>query len=234
MSGQLSCSRLPLRKDLPGFLTKWCVRTPPITVLLPILIREHGFKAAAMEVELDHISGAEAEGGQGGEKELVDHSLAGHANRTGSGPGWMRGDDHARAMSLRGHRQFSTLKQVPADPTFRMHELLIGRQGETGFDLCQIKEPVIFATHQPGDPCLQQIGDDGPVPVLAIESDEGLTCRQAQLRLIRHDHLQPSQQLPSVVCIARIPKRPQPLMSMSLQECRAGTYLDSFLTEATT
>jgi hypothetical protein len=33
-----------------------------------------------------------------------------------------------------------------------MHELLIGRQGETLFDLCQIKESVIFATHQPGDP----------------------------------------------------------------------------------
>jgi hypothetical protein len=32
----------PLGKDLPGFLTMWCVGTPPITVLLPVLIREHG------------------------------------------------------------------------------------------------------------------------------------------------------------------------------------------------
>ncbi len=30
--------------------------------MLPILISEHGFKAAAMQVELDDISGAEAEG----------------------------------------------------------------------------------------------------------------------------------------------------------------------------
>ena len=90
----------PLRKDLPDFLTKWCIGTPPITVLLTILIREHGFEAAAMEVELDHISGGEAEGGQGGEKELIDALITGHANRTGSGPGWMCGDDHARAVSL--------------------------------------------------------------------------------------------------------------------------------------
>src|SRR5258708_4027461 len=173
-----------------------------------------------MQVELDHIGSGEAERGQGREKELIDHSITGHANRTGSGPGWMRGDDHARAMSLRGHRQCSTLKQVPADPTFRMHKLLIGGQGETRFDLCEIKESVIFATHQPRDLGSEQIGDDGSISVLAIESDEGLTSGQAQLRLIRRDHLQSSQQLPSVVRIARIAKRSQPLMGMSLQERR--------------
>src|SRR2546428_103196 len=103
-----------------------------------------------MEVELDHIGGGEAERGQGREKELIDDSRTRHANRTGRGPGGMRGDDHARAVSLRGHRQLSTLKQVPADPTFGMHELLISRQGETFFDLCKLQEPVIFATHRPG------------------------------------------------------------------------------------
>src|SRR5712692_3922728 len=64
--------------------------------------------------------------------------------------------------------------------------------------------------------------DDGTVPVLAIESDERLTLGQTQFRLICHDHLQPSPQLPWVVSIARIPKRCQPLMRMSLQERGAG------------
>ena len=171
-----------------------------------------------MQVELDHIGSAEAEGGQGREKQLVDALIAGHPNRAGSRPGRMRGDDHARAMSFGGHGQVSTLKQVPADPTFRMHELLIGGQGEALFDRCQIKQPVIFATHQPGDPCRQQIRDDGSVAVLAIEADKGLIARQAQLGLIGHDHLQSSEQLPAVVGIARIAKRSQPLMGMGLQE----------------
>src|SRR5258708_37277334 len=121
----------PLGKNLPGFLTTGRVGTPPIAVLLPILISQHGLEAAPMQVELDHIGGAEAERRQGREKQLVDNSLASHTNRTGSGPGWLCGDDHARAMSFGGHRQFSTLKQIPAGPTFRMHELLIGRQAET-------------------------------------------------------------------------------------------------------
>src|SRR6266567_9035004 len=129
--------------------------------MLPILISEHGFKAAAMQVELDDISGAEAEGRQGREKQLIDHAITSDANRTGRRPGWMRGDDHARAVSLRGHWEFSTLKQVSADPTLRMHELLIGRQSETLFDRCELKQSVIFATHQPGDLGSQQIRDDG-------------------------------------------------------------------------
>ncbi len=118
-----------------------------------------------MQVELDHIGGAEAECGQGREKQLVDALIAGHPNRAGRRPGGMRGDDHARAMSFGGHGQVSTLKQVPAHPAFRMHELLIGGQGQALFDRGQIKESVILATHQPGDPCPQQIRDDGSVAV---------------------------------------------------------------------
>src|SRR5258706_1760865 len=99
-----------------------------------------------------------------------------------------------------------------------MDELLISRQGETLFDRYEIKKSVIFATHQPGDLSSQQIRDDSPVAVLAIKSDESLPRGQAQLRLIRHDHLQSPQQLPSGVGIARIAKRSQPLMGMGLQD----------------
>src|SRR5260370_19618945 len=102
-----------------------------------------------MQVELDHIGSGEAERGQGREKELIDDSLAGHTNRTGSGPGWMRGDDHARAVSLRSHRQFSTLKEVPADTTFWMHELLLCRQGGALLCLFELHEPPILSTHPP-------------------------------------------------------------------------------------
>jgi hypothetical protein len=38
----------PLRKDLPGFLTMRRVGTPPITVLLAILIGKHRLEAAPM------------------------------------------------------------------------------------------------------------------------------------------------------------------------------------------
>src|SRR5260221_1589101 len=115
----------PLGKNLPGFLTTGRVGTPPIAVLLPILISQHGLEAAPMQVELDHIGGAEAERRQGREKQLVDHSLASHANRAGSGPGWMCGDDHARAMSFGGHRPISTIQPIPAGSTFPMDEMII-------------------------------------------------------------------------------------------------------------
>jgi|GEM_PF-5174202 len=132
-----------------------------------------------MEGELDHIGGGEAERGQGREKELIDDSRTRHVNRTGSGPGGMRGNNHARAVSLRGHRQLSTLKEVPADPTCGMHELLISRQGETLFDLCELQEPVIFATHRLTDPSPPQIRDNGSVAIQAIQSNEGLSRQEA-------------------------------------------------------
>src|SRR5260221_14195457 len=91
-----------------------------------------------MQIEHDHIGSGEAGSRQGREKEFIDHSIAGHPNRTAGS--LMSRNNQTSAMPLCGDRYLPTIKQIPTDATCRMCELLIGGQGEALFDLRQIRE----------------------------------------------------------------------------------------------
>jgi hypothetical protein len=58
----------------------------------------------------------------------------------------MRGDNDPTAMAFCGDREVSTVEEIPAGATFRMGELLIGRQGEAFLDLCQIQQGISRAS----------------------------------------------------------------------------------------
>src|SRR2546427_7777207 len=62
----------------------------------------------------------------------------------------------------------------PYTTLFRSHELFIGRQGETLFDLCKIKESVICATHQPGDLGRSKRSEEH---TSELQSQSNLVCR---------------------------------------------------------
>src|SRR5260370_17614076 len=51
------------------------IGTPAITVLLTILISQHGLETATMQVELDHIASGEPEPAPGLENKLIHNSL---------------------------------------------------------------------------------------------------------------------------------------------------------------
>ena len=112
-------------------------------------------------------------------------------------------DDNPRAMSLCGDRQFPTIKPVSAGAAFGMSELLIGGQGEVLLHLRQIKQPIIFAAHHPANSSGHQICNDGSVAIQPIEANKGLSREETLRMLIRHYHIQPPQQLASVVPVAR-------------------------------
>src|SRR5271167_8789 len=67
----------PLTDDLPGFLSSGCMTAPAIGVLFVIFIGKHRFKSATMQVECHDIGGGEPILREMGEKEFVDHALAG-------------------------------------------------------------------------------------------------------------------------------------------------------------
>jgi hypothetical protein len=67
----------PLKDDLPGFLSSGCMTAPAIRVLFVIFIGKHWFKSATMQVEGHDIGGGEPILREMGEKEVVDHALAG-------------------------------------------------------------------------------------------------------------------------------------------------------------
>jgi hypothetical protein len=104
-----------------------------------------------MQLEHDHIGSSETESGQGREKELIDALIADHPNRTGSS--LMGRNNQTSAMPIGGDRHLPTIKEIPADATFRMRALPIGGQGEALLDLRQIQEGLVFAAHHEADSC---------------------------------------------------------------------------------
>src|SRR5260221_9162076 len=86
-----------------------------------------------MQIEHDHIGSGEAGSRQGREKEFIDHSIAGHPNRTAGS--LMSRNNQTSAMPLCGDRYLPTIKQIPTDATCRMCELLIGGRSHAPLSL---------------------------------------------------------------------------------------------------
>src|SRR5258708_2613348 len=141
-----------------------------------------------MQIELDHIGSGKPERREGGEKELIHYRVSCDPNRSLGSGSRMSGNNDPTVMALCGDRKVSTVKEVPTDPAFWVRELLIGGQGEARFDGRQIQQGIVFAAHHEADSCCDQIHDDGPIAIQAIESNEGLAWEKTQRGLVGTDH----------------------------------------------
>src|SRR2546421_1748521 len=137
----------PLRDDLPGFLSSGRVTTPPVGVLLLVFIGKHRFKGATMQVEGHHIGGSERVLRQMGEKEFVDHALAGVTDAALFRGRWMGGYHDTATHALWPDSDIGTVVELAHQTTFRTAELLVGRQVQATLHLWPIQHAVIFATH---------------------------------------------------------------------------------------
>src|SRR5713101_10197999 len=104
VSGQLLCSRLPWRDDLPRVLTARSVRTPAVGLLFLVFIGKERFKGPAMQVEGDDIGSGESVLRQLREEEFVDEARAGEADPALSSVRRMGRHHHPAALSRRPHR----------------------------------------------------------------------------------------------------------------------------------
>src|SRR5579875_2889642 len=64
----------PLSQELETFLSPSRMRDPTVGILLAVFIRKHGLKRPPMQVEIQHIFGAEGRRGERRDKEFV-HTL---------------------------------------------------------------------------------------------------------------------------------------------------------------
>src|SRR2546421_7673274 len=81
-----------------------CMRTPPVGVLLLVFIGKQRLKGTTMQVKCHHVTGGEGVLRELGEKEFIDHALAGVTDAAlflGSRVG---GHHDATAQALRPHR----------------------------------------------------------------------------------------------------------------------------------
>src|SRR6266567_6697331 len=185
----------PLRDNLPRFLSSGRMRTPPVGVLLLVFIGKGRFKGATMQVECHHIGGGERVLREMGEKEFVDHALAGVTDAALCLGSRVGGHHDAAAHALWPHRYIGAVVELPHQATFRTTELPFCRQVQTALDLWPIQHGIIFAAHYEREAC--QIGYDGPCPILPIQPQEGTRRRKMVCLQIAPDGRQrPAQFLP--------------------------------------
>jgi hypothetical protein len=84
----------------------------------------------------------------------------------------MCGDNDSCAWSARGQKQIWAVKECPARSRFRMGCLLVWGQGKSGLDLWSIEKIVILAPHHVRES--SQIGDNGPIAVLPVQTYHNL------------------------------------------------------------
>ena len=161
----------PLADHLPKLLAPRRLRTPAVGVLFHVLIAEHGFESATVEVESQHISSCESPLWQHGKEEFVDDSFTGASHATLGRSGGMSGNHDPAPGALWGDDQLRTVVEQTCCSAFRMDALLIWGKLEASLYFWPIKEAVVSAAHHKGQVC--QIINDCPIAILAIETDEG-------------------------------------------------------------
>jgi hypothetical protein len=109
--------------------------TPAIRVLLQVFLGQGIFKGAAMEIQGHDITRRERVLRQLRQEEFIDNACAGHSHPTLASRCRMRGDHDPAGFLRRTQRQIRTIVEGTAHPAFRMREVLIGRQVQTGLHL---------------------------------------------------------------------------------------------------
>ncbi len=193
----------PLTDDLPGFLSSGCMTTPAIRVLFVIFISKQRGTRATMQVEGHDIRGGEPILRQMGEKEFVDHTLAG-ATDAAFFLGSRMGRHHdAAAAALWPHRDIGAVVERAHQDAFRATELGIGGQVEPCLHGRVIQHCVVFAPHHEAEAI--QICHDGPSAVEAVQPQQRTRLRQAErLEIATDDPQRPRIAQRDIACSKQI------------------------------
>jgi hypothetical protein len=79
------------------------------------------------------------------------------------------GDDHSAVWSGRREQDIRAIEERTARSAFGMGHLLIGGLSKARLDFWQVKQIVVFATHNPGQATLGDIGSGCSIPRESIQ-----------------------------------------------------------------
>ncbi len=162
-----------------------------------------------MQVKRHHVGGGEGVLREIGEKEFVDHPLAGVTDAALFLGCWVGGHDDTAAGARLAHRDIGAVVELPHQATFWAAELLVSWQVQTALDRLLIQHAVIFAAHDEGEAC--QIGDDSPCSILSVQPQQGRCRRKTVCLQIAPNGGQPLAQFLPVESIASVSETAQPL-----------------------
>jgi hypothetical protein len=187
------------------------VATPSIGVDLLVFIRESRLKGATVEVQLNDIASGECLLREVGKEQLVDDARACDPNGTFLFACGMRGDDHTAAHTLKPQQDLGAVVETAHHLAFRALLELIGRQVQTCLNARVIEQTVLFAAGDKREP--SQIGKHSSVPILAVESKQGVFLWKLVPREIPADGGEALAEFCSVQPIASVPETAEPTFS---------------------
>ena len=149
-------------------------------------IGKQRFKSATMQGESHGIRGGEPILREMGEKEFVDHTLAG-ATDAAFFLGRRMGRHHDAAAAARlAHRDIGAVVESAHQGAFRATEVGIGGQVEPCLHGRVIQHRVVFAPHHEAEAI--QICNDGPSAVEAVQPQQGMRLMEAErLEIVTDD-----------------------------------------------
>src|SRR2546423_11888615 len=152
---------------------------------------------------------------QTGEEEFINHARTRDPNRTLLFASWMGRHHHAARDAIRPQRHIRTVLERAYHPTFRVGQMLIGRQGQASLDLGPLQDLRVFPTHhkrQPG-----QVGKNSSSAILSVEAQQNPFFGMVMRHKIALNGRDGPTQFGTVFPIAGVSKRAQKLMRMRLQ-----------------
>ncbi len=201
---------------------------PAIGVLFVIFIGKQRGTRATMQVEGHHIGGGEPLLRQMGEKEFVDHALAGAPDAALFLGRQVGSHDDTAAAALGPHRDIGAVVESAHEGAFRATEVGMGGQVEPRLHGRMIQHRVVFASHHEEEAV--QICHDSPSAVEAVQSQQGACLRQTVRSQLATDGFQCACQFLPVLPVASVAETAEPLIGVGLRN--DGARADDFPTLA--
>lgn len=167
-----------------------------------------------MQVHLDHIAGREGVLRQVREEQFVDHPCTCNSNGTLLFACGMRCHDHAAGHTIRSHWDLWAVIETACHLTFGTLLELIRWQMQTCLNEWMIKQVIVFATDDKGEP--SHIGEHSPVAILSVEAQQRAFLRKVVGRQILTNGGESLTQFLPIPPVPAIAKRAQPLITVRL------------------
>jgi hypothetical protein len=171
-----------------------------------------------MQVQGHHISSSKSDWWQRGEKEFINDPLTCDANRSRRRRRRMGGNDNSCSKRRSRDWQIWTIEEGTRSSCFRMKRLLVWGVSKASLDLRKIEKSVVFATCEVRESTPDEIDDDGKIPILPIQTQDGVIGRKLPGTARSQEGLHDPEQLSPVVCVACPCKRAQPLMRVCKEQ----------------
>jgi hypothetical protein len=214
--------RDPWREELPGFLSASGRGTPPIWVLLRVLIGERLCNGTKMQRACHDSRSGEGLLWQSGQEPFGDEPIA-FETTTLLCRVFRGGCDHqTAALPARATWHVRASRERADQLTFRAGEWLIGGQVQARLDRRHVKEPRVLAARHESQTQEISLHCSGPRPT--VKSQQSALFGNRMRLQGGTNRLSCSSQLLAVLAVPRVAEGAEPLRRLCLPDGRAGPH----------